>query len=267
MKKDMVQTRAAAFDGIADEYDAEFTATALGSVLRGMVWERYERCFAGREHLLEIGCGTGEDAVFLARRGHRVFATDASAQMVRVAQIKAARAGVADRIQFLCAPIEKLGTELAGMTFDGVYSNFGALNCAESLRMLAAELAPRLVAGAPLVWVVMGRHVPWEWAWYLARGEARKAFRRWRRGGVRWRGLTVSYPTPATLATQVRAHFIARSSRALGIALPPSYAAGWVNRSPRVLAALTRAERVLQQWPASASIADHYIFEAARLPA
>jgi SAM-dependent methyltransferase len=266
MKENLVQTRVAAFDGMADEYDAEFTATALGSVLRAMVWERYERSFTGREHLLEIGCGTGEDAVFLARRGHRVFATDASEQMVRVAQRKAALAGVADRVQFRCTPLEDLGAELAGMTFDGVYSNFGALNCANSLPALAAELAPRLVAGAPLVWVVMGRHVPWEWAWYLGRGEGGKAFRRLRRGGASWRGLTVTYPTPATLAALVSRHFVSRGCRALGVVLPPSYAARWFNRSPRVLAALTRAERVLQRWPASASIADHYIFEATRLP-
>ena len=30
----------------------------------------------------------------------------------------------------------------------------------------------------------MGRHVPWEWGWYLARGEGGKAFRRLRRDGV-----------------------------------------------------------------------------------
>jgi SAM-dependent methyltransferase len=267
MKENLVQTHVAAFDGLADEYDSEFTATQLGSILRGMVWERYERCFAGREFLLEIGCGTGEDAVFLARRGHRVFATDASEKMVRFAQHKAARAGVADRIQFRCVPLEDLGAELAGMTFDGVYSNFGALNCAASLQTLAAELAPQLVAGAPLLWVLMGRHVPWEWAWFLARADARKAFRRWRREGVRWRGVTVSYPTPAALETLVHAHFIPRARRALGVALPPSYAAGWFNRSPKALSALTRVERVMQRWPGSASIADHYIFEAAKRPA
>ena len=33
------------------------------------------------------------------------------------------------------------------MTFDGVYSNFGALNCANSLPSLAAELAPYTVNG------------------------------------------------------------------------------------------------------------------------
>ncbi|HEU4781542.1 MAG TPA: methyltransferase domain-containing protein [Steroidobacteraceae bacterium] len=266
MKNNLVQARATAFDGMAGEYDTEFTATPLGSVLRAMVWKRYERRFGGSEHLLEIGCGTGEDAVELARRGHRVFAIDASEQMVRVAQRKAESAGVAHRIQFRCVPMESLGTQLSGMTFDGVYSNFGALNCAADVETLAADLAPRLAPGAPLVWVVMGRHVPWEWAWYLAHGEARKAFRRLSRGGVSWGGLQVSYPTPTALTRALRPHFAACGARSLGFVLPPSYAAAWLNRSPRVLAALTRAERAAQRWQACASLSDHYILEAERLP-
>lgn len=267
MKQNIVQTGVGAFDGLADRYDADFTATALGRVLRAMVWERFERSFAGRERLLEIGCGTGEDAVHLALRGHRVFATDASEQMVRVAERKAVRAGVADRIEFRCLGMEDLGAGLAGRTFDGVYSNFGAVNCAARLDSLAANLAACLPSGAPLLWVVLGRHVPWEWAWYGVRGDLRKAFRRLRRGGASWRGLTVSYPTPATLAKILRPHFLAQGSRALGVVLPPSYAAGWLDRSPRALALLTRAERALQRWPATSAIADHYIFEAQRAPA
>lgn len=266
MKTEPAPTSVTAFDGLAKEYDADFTATALGSVLRAMVWERYEHCFAGRDHLLEIGCGTGEDAVHLARRGHRVFATDASAQMVAEAKAKARRAGVADRVQFLHVPMQNLGAALEGMRFDGVYSNFGALNCSANIEAVASDLAPRLAPGAPLVWVVMGRHVPWEWAWYLARADAVRAFRRLRRGGVNWRGLKVSYPSPTALARALRPHFAARGARALGVVLPPSYAAGWLNRSPRMLAMLTRAERAAQRWRASASLADHYIFEAARLP-
>jgi SAM-dependent methyltransferase len=263
----MMQTSASAFDGLAEGYDADFTASALGRVLRAMVWERFERSFTGRERLLDIGCGTGEDAIHLAARGHRVYATDASEQMVRVARHKAERAGLAHRLEFRCVAMENLGAELAGRTFDGVYSNFGAVNCAARLDSLAASLAACLPGGAPLLWVVLGRHVPWEWAWYGGRGDPRKAFRRLRRGGVSWRGLTVSYPTPAALAKILQPHFLARETRALGVVLPPSYAARWLDRSPRALALLTRAERALQRWPATSGIADHYIFEAQRSPA
>lgn len=254
----------AAFDELARQYDAGFTATALGRVLRDMTWSRFERAFAGREYLLDIGCGTGEDAIHLARLGHRVLATDASRQMVLLGARKAERAGCGDRIRFEWLPMEKLGN-LAGEKFDGAYSNFGALNCAPDLRALAADMARLLRPGAPLAAVIMGRYVPWEWAWYLSRADLRTAFRRLSRGGVAWRGLTVSYPTPSALARTLAARFSVREVAPLGFALPGSYAAGLLERSPRLLRGLTRLERALGRARALASCSDHYYFESRRL--
>jgi SAM-dependent methyltransferase len=252
-----------AFDDMAAAYDATFTATALGSRLRAMVWRRLDVAFAGRAHILELGCGTGEDAVYLARRGCRVLATDASPEMLRAAARKAERAGCANRIEFRRLTMERVAALRDG-AFDGVLSNFGAVNCVSRLDLVAADLAPLLRPHAPLVWVVMGRHVPWEWAWFLARGEWRMAFRRGRKGGAQWRGMRIHYPTPATLARSLRPHFVPVSRRALGAVLPPSYAAGWLERSPRALSALASLELALQPWQPLAALADHYIFEARR---
>jgi ubiquinone/menaquinone biosynthesis C-methylase UbiE len=260
----MLESSATAFDPCADAYDADFTSSALGRVLRAFVFERYAACFPGRERLLEVGCGTGEDAVHLAAQGHRVVATDASAAMLRVAARKAERAGVASRIEFVCLPMERVGAELAGERFDGTYSNFGAVNCVADVAAIAARIAALLSPGAPLVWVPMGRHVPWEWAWFLARANPGKAFRRYRRAGTAWRGLTIHYPAPATLARALAPHFVTRRTRALGFALPPSYAGAWLDRSPRALAALARLERLAQGTNTAARFSDHYIFEAER---
>lgn len=255
---------ASGFDGLAQEYDAQFTATALGTLLRAMTWRHFERAFAQREHLLDIGCGTGEDAIHLAGLGHRVVATDASLQMIRMATRKAERAGCADRIRFLWVPMERLGAELAGEKFDGIYSNFGAINCAERLPELARELAGLMPPGAALAWVLMGRYVPWEWAWYLVRGDASTAFRRLRRGGVAWRGMRIHYPTPAHLSRDLQPHFGALRVAPLGLALPGSYAAAPLERAPRLLGTLARLERVVRRLPGLAAFADHYYFEALR---
>ena len=253
-----------AFDELARDYDAAFSATALGLELRAMVWQRLDAAVAGCRRVLEIGCGTGDDAIHLARCGLDVVATDASAGMLRVAADKAEAAGCAARIQFRCVPMERLGAELRGETFDAVFSNFGAVNCARGLDGVVADVAALLAPGAPLVWVVMGRHVPWEWAWFLARGDARRAFRRNRKGGTAWRGLQISYPTPAELERALDPYFDAPTHHALGVVLPPTYASGWLERSPRALAALTALERSLQRWRPLAAVADHYILEARR---
>jgi SAM-dependent methyltransferase len=257
-----MQPEAAAFDGLAAGYDAGFTDSSLGQVLRARVWQRFEARFAGRSSLLELGCGTGEDAIHLARLGHRILATDASEQMIRVARAKADRAGVADRIRFVCAPMERVASGIGDEVFDGVFSNFGAVNCVEDISALASGLATRLVAGAPLIFVAMGRHVPWEWAWYLARGKPAQSFRRMRRNGVEWRGLRVRYPTPGSLAAALSPGFTVTQRSGLGFVLPPSYASGWLDSAPRTLAVMAALERATAGF--TARLADHFVIEAVR---
>jgi ubiquinone/menaquinone biosynthesis C-methylase UbiE len=254
-----------AFDDLAAVYDAAFTSSALGRCLRTSTWERLDSTLGACRRVIEIGCGTGEDAVHLAQRGVDVLATDPSPSMLRVAAEKAAKAGCARRIEFRCVPMERLGTELARERFDGAWSNFGAINCVPQLAAVVAELAALLEPGAPLAWVVLGRHVPWEWAWFLARGNPRKAFRRLQRGGAVWRGMRVVYPTPAELTRALAPYFGATRCRPLGFVIPPSYAWGWLERRPRLLAAFTRAECAAQRYAWLAALSDHYVFEARRL--
>jgi SAM-dependent methyltransferase len=256
--------QASPFDELAADYDRSFTRSACGVTLRAMVWERLPAVFGTRERILELGCGTGEDAVHLARAGHQVLATDASEEMIRVARLKAAAAGCADRIEFHVMPIEALHTLPREQHFDGVFSNFGAINCVADVPRIAHSLALRLAPGAPLMFVVMGRYVPWEWAWYLAHGDRRRAFRRLERAGARWRGLTIHYPTPSELADALAPMFVTRRRAALGFALPPSYAAHWLDSRPRILSALAGIERAMQR--VTAGLADHYMLEAVRAP-
>jgi len=70
------------FDTLADDYDTAFTGSVLGRALRELVWVRMDRLFKPGERILELGCGAGEDAVHLARRGVHVTALDASARMI-----------------------------------------------------------------------------------------------------------------------------------------------------------------------------------------
>lgn len=253
------------FDELAPDYDRSFTGSACGRLLRARVWERLPAVLGHRRRILELGCGTGEDAIHLARAGHQVFATDASEEMVRIARLKADAAGCAAQIEFRVMPMEALNTLPQHLRFDGAFSNFGALNCVADLPRVAKLLAARLAPGAPLMLVVMGRYVPWEWIWYLAKGDRQRAFRRLDRAGVNWRGLTIHYPTPTELTRALAPMFVTRRRAALGFALPPSYASKWLDTSPRWLGALATIERAVSG--VTAGLADHYILEATCAPA
>jgi ubiquinone/menaquinone biosynthesis C-methylase UbiE len=77
---------AAVFDTLAPGYDACFTESVLGRTLRRTVWSWLDGVFAPGDRVLELNCGTGEDALHLATRGVQLVATDASAPMLDVAR-------------------------------------------------------------------------------------------------------------------------------------------------------------------------------------
>ena len=66
---------ASAFDSAARAYDVEFTRTAIGAAMRRAVWARCAARFPAGSHILEMNCGTGEDAPWLAGRGISVLYT------------------------------------------------------------------------------------------------------------------------------------------------------------------------------------------------
>src|SRR5437867_8991299 len=152
---------ARAFDTLASRYDELWTQSAVGRLQRLAVWRRLDRLFRPGDSLLDLGCGTGEDALHFMRSGMRVRAIDASAEMVRIARSR----GV-DAVRL---PIEEL-ERLTG-SFDGVLSDFGALNCVARLDAIRRPLARLIRPGGSLAICVLGRCCLWETAWYLLRDQ------------------------------------------------------------------------------------------------
>jgi len=66
----------AAFDSVAADYDGPRGNNALIQDMRAEMWRWLDRAFVPGYRLLDLGCGTGLDAVRMAHRGHRVVATD-----------------------------------------------------------------------------------------------------------------------------------------------------------------------------------------------
>jgi ubiquinone/menaquinone biosynthesis C-methylase UbiE len=251
-----------AFDAIAGTYDRAFTSVSIAALMRQAVWRRADQAFPFGSTVLEMNCGTGEDAVHLAARGVRVLATDISAEMVRVAGEKVAAAGVSEQVQVSQLAWEELDS-LGEACFDGALSNFGGLNCVLDLRFAAAALARRLRPGSQAILCVMGPVAVWEWIWFGAHLEFSKAVRRLRRD-PQWRGIRLQYPTPYSLSRAFSGAFRVKRISALGLLLPPCLES-IAPRCPRVIAALNRCERRCEAVPPLAWISDHYLLELERL--
>jgi SAM-dependent methyltransferase len=273
------------FDSLAADYDRSFTDSAIGTLMRQAIWRRLDICFRPGDRVLELNCGTGADALYLAQRGVRVLATDVAPAMLDVVRAKLARAGLANMVEVELLAIEDLArrhgdtetrrpdtasqppslTVARSEPFDGALSNFGGLNCVADLGSAAAGLAACLRPGAMALLCVMGPLLPWEWAWFLRRGQPAKAFRRLRRSGVGWRGLTIRYPSIGAVRHAFAPWFRLRRASAVGALLPPSYAEDWAARRPRLLSRLNRWERRLETLPPLPWLADHYLLELERL--
>jgi SAM-dependent methyltransferase len=252
---------AAVFDVLAPDYDAQFTRTLVGSLLRHATWRWLDRAFGAGQRVLELNCGTGDDALHLASRGVRVLATDASPAMVDIARGKVAAAN-AGLVEVRRLEIEHL-EQLSG-TWDGAFSNFGGLNCVADLHGAADAMARLVKPSGRVVLCVMGPVVPWEWVWFLGRLDARSAFRRLAPGGTTWRGITVRYPSVGATRRAFAPHFRLRRVGGLGVLVPPPYADGWARRHPELVQRLNRWERRIEAWPLVPRLGDHYLMELER---
>ncbi|HLJ88237.1 MAG TPA: methyltransferase domain-containing protein [Candidatus Angelobacter sp.] len=254
---------ALAFDSIAQDYDRDFTLSTVGSLMRQAVWRRIQPAAIPGSRFLELNCGTGEDALWLARRAVRVIATDISPKMVHIAQAKLLDAGFAEMVTVRQLGILDLG-QVSEKHFDGVLSNFGGLNCIEHLQAVALELRQLVRPGGKVFLCIMGPVCLWEWMWFLAQGRPAKAFRRLRRGGVDWSGIRIRYPQIGTVEKAFRPDFRLLHATAIGALLPPPYTEAWAKRHPRLLALLNTWERRLEERAPLAWLADHYLLEFER---
>lgn len=256
---------ASPFDTLAGTYDDEFTHSLIGRHMRQAVWRRLDLQIRPGDRVLELNCGTGEDAIHLAGLGASVLATDVSPRMVDVARAKVLQRGLTGQVSVRQLAIEDIALVLGNEApFDGVLSNFGGLNCVADLHAVARGLAQVVPPGGWVLLCVMGPLVLWEWAWYLGHGQVRKALRRLRPGGVTWRGLMIHYPSIRTLRRAMAGDFRLRRVNAVGALVPPSYAEAWAGRHPHWLERLDRWERRVETVPPLPWLADHYLAEFER---
>jgi SAM-dependent methyltransferase len=235
----------AAFDAIARRYDKLWTCSTVGRLQRDAVWRCLDTLFQFGDEVLDLGCGTGEDAIHLEALGAKVVAIDASPEMVRVARTRGANASVLS--------IEDLA-RIKG-PFDGAISNFGALNCIGDLKAVSSSLAKLVLPGRYLAVCVLGRFCLWETLWYLLTGHPRKAFRRLRAGSASSSlGIRVNHFSIRELQLTFFPDFTLMEWRGIGLSVPPSY----VNSLPEcVLRVFGAIDRRMAHWPLFRALADH----------
>jgi len=254
----------AAFDRMADTYDETFTQSSIGRAQREVVWNSLTKVFRPGHRVIDLNCGTGEDALFLAKHGVSVVGCDASARMIQVAERRKSLEAPGASLRFRVLRNEDVDALSESAPFDGVLSNFSGMNCVADPSQVARKLRQVLKPGAVALICVSTRVCLWEVAWYGSHGNLTKAFRRVRgRALANLDGITVPvwYLTIARMRGLFSPWFQLRSARAIGLFVPPSYLESWARKRTTILVRLQAMDRVFSAWPVLRAVGDHVLLE------
>jgi ubiquinone/menaquinone biosynthesis C-methylase UbiE len=255
------------FDQMAEEYDDVFTRSMIGRAQRDAVWNILTRTFKSGDHVLELNCGTGEDALFLARNSISVTACDASEKMIQIASDRMHEEASDAPVWFNLLPTERVLELQPTAKFDGAFSNFSGLNCVLDLKQTAEDLATLLPPNAPLLVCLSTRFCVWEMLWFLLHGNFRKALRRCSGHATAKVGefsVDVYYPTVRKLQQLFSPHFVLRSCMGIGVTVPPSYVETWIRRHPKLLNLLRTTDDVVSTLPGFRVLGDHMLLHFKR---
>lgn len=263
-----------AFDRLAHDYD-RLAAGDLFRLLRQRTHATFARLIDPGSRVLEIGCGTGLDTVFLAGHGCRVVACDPSEEMVSRALCRLARHGLDDRATVVPCGLQDAAAFVDALTapgpFDAIVSNFGALNCVEHLAPLGALVHRSVRDGGAIILGLMGRACAAEAVYFLLTGRPSLVTRRRGHGAV---------PVPvAGLAVPTFYHRIDDVRRALGpyvdrirvegigVALPPPYfEARWRRLPVAIQRVASGVDRLVAPWPPFNRLGDHVLVRCRKKP-
>jgi len=246
---------ALAFDRIAPGYDEGFGRNPAGLLFRHVFQERLRRLFRPGARVIDLGCGTGEDALFLASLGVHIRAIDIAPEMVARTRAKAERAGLGKLVEVEERAAE--GVASLGDGFDGACSDFGALNCT-ALGAVGEGLARALRPGAPVLVSVIGRRpLPA----LLARPFGKTRAECPRVGGLE---VPTRALTPGELREALGPAFAWCDAFALGVLVPGPPQEGWIARHPIAFGVLAALEGVVRGWPGLRNLGDHVVVEGRR---
>ncbi len=263
---DIRKQQHAAFDSAAAGYDEHFSYSQTGRVQRKRVHYFLKKHIAALtgKNILELNCGTGEDAIWMAEQDCRVTATDLSAGMICVLENKL-NLYPSLPVKPLQCGFDEVSTKLAGSSYDFILSNFGGLNCISNLSLtrLSAELHSITTKGAAIALVIMSKQCWWEKFYFWIKGNKQERNRRLQAGpvtvNINGNSQPVWYYNPVEIEKIFSGEFTKLYTKPVGLFIPPSYMEGYFSRRKGLLQLLNGLEKLLGGFSFLSAYADHFL--------
>ena len=214
-----------AFDIASVNYDNDFTFSNIGKAQRNRVF-KYLNPLLSKEKLsiLELNCGTGEDAIKLSKMGHRVLATDISEGMIQTAKKKQQHRNC----QFKVLDITAISKSNFDSKFDLIFSNFGGFNCLsqKEIQQFFNKATSLLNKNGRIILVIMPKNTLWERIYFSLKRQFKKAKRRNTSTSiavnVEGKSVQTWYYNPIDISA-LASTYSTQNIKPIGLWIPPSY--------------------------------------------
>lgn len=259
----------AAFDHIATEYDEHFTHSHIGKAQRQLVYQYLQPLILQQKNItvLELNCGTGEDAKWMAQNGATVTATDISASMIQQAEAKVEAARLTQQVVCKQMDINNIQHIIGLEKFDLIFSNFGGLNCIAPDKLhelLQYQLPALLNQNGSMIFIIMPKFCLWESLFHAITFKWQNVFRRLTNKAViasvgNGASIKTWYYNPNWLKQHVQSGNTVQKIIPIGFFIPPSYLNHFIAKRPKLFALLNKLEKKVSKHSLLASAADHYL--------
>jgi ubiquinone/menaquinone biosynthesis C-methylase UbiE len=252
-----------AFSKQAAYFDDLYSGNLIIQYKRNRVRTQLLKYLKPKSQILELNAGTGEDAVFLARLGHKVHATDSASGMMRELRLKIVATGLENQVSTELCSFTALETLAERRSYDCIFSNFAGLNCTDRLEKVLKSLDGLVKPGGIVVLVILPKFCLWE-AMLLFKGKAKTATRRFfsgkgRSAKIENDGFSCWYYNPGFIKKTMREKFDVLEIEGLCTLVPPSYMNGFPLKYPKIYGWLCKAEDAWKKsWPWK-YIGDYYV--------
>jgi ubiquinone/menaquinone biosynthesis C-methylase UbiE len=235
-----------AFSRQAVSFDELYSRNAIVNYKRKRVREHLLKYMTPESSVLELNSGTGEDAIYLARLGHQVHATDISEGMQQRLREKVEERGLDKFISAELCSFTQLSDLRNRGPYDHIFSNFGGLNCTRDLDKVLQSLAGLLKPNGVITLVIIPKFCLWE-TLLIFKGKLKTASRRWfgrngTRAHIEGTYFNCWYYNPSYVIKHTRDSFDLLEIEGLCTIVPPSYIDNFAEKYPHIYRCLESKE-------------------------
>jgi ubiquinone/menaquinone biosynthesis C-methylase UbiE len=214
--------------------------------------------------ILELNCGTGEDAIWLESHQNKVIATDISSEMLNLAKQKN---DGSENIKYTLLDINSIdkNRELKDLKFDVIFSNFGGFNCLSptQLNSFFESAGKKLNKNGKIICVIMPKNCIWENKYLFFTGKWKQLFRRNTKNSlnvnVDGKQVKTWFYNPNTIKKSVENKYEIKTYKPVGFYIPPSYLEPFFKNKVWLLNILNLFENRIKNWSFLARYSDHFI--------